>query len=443
MKKKGHDPKQSYAWLVWLEPALVLLLAPVFLFPSPHRSILFLFMPLIFVLHFFARRRIVEPSPANAPLGLLMFMVLVSLCATYDVSFSLPKVAGVLLGAAVFFVILNVTSSSRLLAQVLAVSILGMVALSMLGLLGTQWSPKVPILGSITAHLPPLIKGVPGAEEGFPPNAIGGTLILFLPLQIVVLLSSFRDQRKKPKLVLATLASIFITAGVLLLTQSRGAWIGLAVALLLLFAWMGRWGKWLALAVVVAGTILVFRVGPQKVGDSVMTGIGGAASFAPTMEVRSEIWNRAIYGISDFPFTGMGMNTFRKVVNVLYPLFLIPPDVDIASCHNQLLQTALDLGIPGLVAYVALLAVAMAMGIQVWRRAKEFWIRASAQGLVCGIVAQQVFGITDAIPLGAKVGIFFWVALGILAAMHRQTQIEDANQRSGRRWREISELRFL
>jgi len=61
------------------------------------------------------------------------------------------------------------------------------------------------------------------------------------------------------------------------------------------------------------------------------------------------------------------------------------------------------------------------MGIQVWRRSKDHCIGASAQGLVCGILAQQVFGITDAIPLGAKVGIFFWIVVGILAAMYRLT----------------------
>jgi hypothetical protein len=77
------------------------------------------------------------------------------------------------------------------------------------------------------------------------------------------------------------------------------------------------------------------------------------------------------------------------------------------------------------VAYVALLAAAITMGIQVWKRAQESWIRASAQGLVCGIVAQQVFGITDAIPLGAKVGIFFWVALGLLAAMHQIINLQN------------------
>jgi putative inorganic carbon (HCO3(-)) transporter len=69
------------------------------------------------------------------------------------------------------------------------------------------------------------------------------------------------------------------------------------------------------------------------------------------------------------------------------------------------------------------------MGIRIWRHAQQKWMRASAQGLVCGIMAQQVFGITDAIPLGAKVGIFFWVALGLLASMHVRDQRSEVRDR--------------
>ena len=38
-----------------------------------------------------------------------------------------------------------------------------------------------------------------------------------------------------------------------------------------------------------------------------------------------EIWSRALYALQDFPFTGVGLGAFRRVVNVLYPLFLVPP----------------------------------------------------------------------------------------------------------------------
>jgi putative inorganic carbon (hco3(-)) transporter len=419
--KKNNESKRLSNWMLWFEPALVILLAPVFLFPSPRRSLLFLLLPLLFVFHFMARKRCVEHSPANWPLYFLLVMVAVSLYATYDIAFSLPKIAGVLLGAAIYFAIINRIDSQRLLALLLGAFLIGGLVLSAMGILGTQWGQKIPMLGGVTSHLAPRIKGIPGAEEGFHPNAIAGGLVLFIPLQISLFFSLYHNRANK-KLMLPVAGSFAITCGVAILTQSRGGWIGLAVGLVLLFGWMFRWCRWLAFAALALAVILMFYLGPGKIGDAVMAGMGSTSSVVPSIEGRLEVWDRAIYGISDFPFTGMGMNTFRKVVHVLYPLFLASPDADIASCHNQLLQTALDLGIPGLVAYVALLAAAITMGIVVWRRSSVPWIRASAQGLACGILAQQVFGITDAIPLGAKVGIFFWIALGALAAMHRLTE---------------------
>jgi putative inorganic carbon (hco3(-)) transporter len=422
------ESKPFYNRLIWLEPALVILLAPVFLFPSPRRSLCFLFLPLIFVFHFAARKRCVERSPANRPLYLLLLTVAVSLYAC-DVRLSLPKVAGLILGAAIYFVIINLVDSRRLLACLISALLLSSLILSAMGILGTQWLQKVPVLGTVTAHLAPRIKGIPGAEEGFHPNAVAGGLILFLPLQLSLCLSVCRN-RKYRKRMFSVLGSMVIALGVVLLTQSRGGWIGLTAGLLILLGWMFRWSKWPALAALAGTIIFTFWVGPGKAGDAIMAGMGSNSSVISSIEGRKELWSRAIYGISDFPFTGMGMNAFRKEVHVLYPLLLTSPDKDIASCHNQLLQTALDLGIPGLIAYVALLAAAIAMGIVVGRRSSVPWIRASAQGLVCGILAQQVFGITDAIPLGAKVGIFFWIALGALAAMYRLTP--EIQNREGR-----------
>ncbi|MBU4225932.1 MAG: O-antigen ligase family protein [Chloroflexi bacterium] len=82
-----------------------------------------------------------------------------------------------------------------------------------------------------------------------------------------------------------------------------------------------------------------------------------------------EVWSRAIYGIQDFPFTGMGVNAFRKVVPVLYPLFTVSPDVDIGHAHNEFLQAGLDLGIPGLIAFSALYIGVFWMLADIWKAA--------------------------------------------------------------------------
>ena len=39
-------------------------------------------------------------------------------------------------------------------------------------------------------------------------------------------------------------------------------------------------------------------------------------------------------------------------------------------------------------------------------------------GLGCGQMAHLIFGMADSIPLGAKVGIIFWISLGLITATY-------------------------
>jgi putative inorganic carbon (HCO3(-)) transporter len=141
--------------------------------------------------------------------------------------------------------------------------------------------------------------------------------------------------------------------------------------------------------------------------------------MASNVSSRVELWSRAIYGIQDFPLTGMGMNAFRKVLPVLYPLFLISPDWDVAHAHNHLLQAALDLGLPGLVAYLSVWSLVGCLLVTVYRQSRRPADRTMAGGLGAGLIAHFAFSMTDAIPLGAKVGVLFWLALALSVALHR------------------------
>ena len=147
---------------------------------------------------------------------------------------------------------------------------------------------------------------------------------------------------------------------------------------------------------------------------------------------RCKLWSRALYGIQDFPFTGMGMNAFRKVVPVLYPLFSFPYQVDVASAHNHILQVGVELGISGMVAYVALWTSLLRLLLLVWRRSPDSDYRLIAAGLGWGLIAQFLYQMTDAIPLGAKLEIFFWVAMALsVAVLRRSGVVEHERLRGG------------
>ena len=121
----------------------------------------------------------------------------------------------------------------------------------------------------------------------------------------------------------------------------------------------------LAVGAVVAFAVLAFALGIPRVVDLAISRSG--PEMARNVSGRVELWSRALYGIHDFPFTGMGMNVFRKVMPGLYPTYMATPGFDVAHAHNHLLQAALDLGVPGLIAYLALWIGTAALLVRVYR----------------------------------------------------------------------------
>lgn len=464
-------------WL-WLGLA-----APFMLFPSPKRVLALFIVPgLWFIAWLVSRHRKVEcekgqsdepqgavilseinllvgpvpRTPINSSLLLLFFMVLISLYATYDIGVSLPKISGMVLGVGVFFSITRLGERASGWWTSL-IAYLGMGAgIAGIGLLGTAWfTNKITFLNPIISRLPGFEFGLPGVEAGFHPNEVAGSLLWVLPVLIVINVLLLHKRRTMMVTIgkWRTLIVLVVTGGamlllalIFLLTQSRGGYIGFTLTMLLLtlIALPTRW-RWLSLGVLLIALIALWIAIPQ-IGIEVIFDQVSESQLAsnPALSVnsfafRSEIWSRAIYGIQDFAFTGMGMNTFRKVVHVLYPLFLIAPDFDLGHAHNEFLQAALDLGIPGLIAFVGINIGALWMLIDIWRVASSslpitgswsFTTRALTLGLAGGLLAHMLFGLTDAVALGAKPGFLFWMLLGLITSLHNQIKVNRASDLS-------------
>ena len=431
-------------WLV------LILLTPFLLFPTPARTPALLVIPLLWLVVWIADGEPLVSTPLNGTLLLLSIMVLVSTWATYDIAFSLPKISGMVLGFGVFFALARAAQRPKGWMLSLIVFLGLGLGVAVLGLVGTHWfATKLSFLNPITERVPNLISGLQGAESGFHPNEIAGALTWVLPVLMVLSLSpSLRvGSGGWGVMVLLWLTTLFV-ATVFVLTQSRGGYIGLALTgvILLCIALPPRF-RWALLGlIVIAGLILGVVLSKDELVNTRDWIIGSGlttenALSLNTLEGRVEIWSRAIYGLQDFPFTGMGMNTFREVVHVLYPLFLVAPDVDLGHAHNEFLQVGLDLGIPGLIAFIALYLGALLMLFRLWRAlppnpqsltpnsptTTRHWQpttgnlqRAAVLGLGGGLLAHLIYGLTDAVAMGAKPGVLFWMLLGLVAGLHRQ-----------------------
>jgi putative inorganic carbon (HCO3(-)) transporter len=430
----------------WLWLALA---APLLVFPSPARSPALLAVPLLWLAAWIARPASPLPStPLNLPVLAMAVMVLVSALATPDLSFSLTKVSNLVLGFGICFALAREARRPAGLRIGLAMLVALAVGVALVSLLGTNWGGKLGPLSAITSRLAPRLTGLPGAEEGFNPNQVAGALLWVGPVLVwllfqpeMVFLSRRLGRAGRVVEKLGLLAATGLVLGTLALTQSRGGYLGAMAALVvgILFAIpnpVRRWAIVIVLAAAAVAATAVVAAGPEEVarrllfeslGAAESSGAVAASSALNTLESRVEIWSRALYGIQDFPFTGMGMNMFRRVVPLLYPLFTISPDIDIVHAHNEFLQAALDLGVPGLVAFAAIYLAAAWMLGRTWAGADSGLLsprltRALAVGLGSGLAGHLVYGMFDAVALGARPGALFWILLGLVCGLYAQTR---------------------
>ena len=360
-------------------------------------------------------------TPLDRPIAVLLLMIPVSLWVSFDLRLTLPKAGGLLTSFVLFYATVTFARTRKQSVQALSLYLLIGTIVATLGLVGTNWLYKNPLLSGITAALPKWIHGVPGATKGFHPNEVGGALLWFVPLQVALAVWSGRTGRLRTRAGIVLCATAVLTCLTLLLTQSRGAWLGLGVGLLLMGAWLDRRVRLLAVVLVLAAVAVLALQGTAWLESTLSEGIAPQVLGKSNWDFRLGVWRAALWGIADFPLTGMGMGTFRAARR-MYPLSTMPADYDFGHAHNGFLQAALDLGLPGLIAYTALWAQSARMVMASLRQVQDrdtviFW---TAIGFLGCLVSSFVFNWTDTIALGAKGSLPWWALLGLITSLFLQ-----------------------
>jgi hypothetical protein len=355
------------------------------------------------------------------PLALLLVQVFVACLRVPDLDFSLPKVAGIVLGISIFYALTILPPSGRSLGLGLYAFAGGGLILSLLGLSGMIWhavswwseKPFLKVVETFSRLIPRINLGLPGAETGFNANALGGTLLLFFPLAASFFFDSLilggkpsRDRRPIVKIAGWGLALVLMSV-TLFFTQSLICWMaaGLSIWLLLLDRrWKIRTGVVFAAIVgllFVSGTFRRAGFSAASASRFISTRVGGHVYY----------WRAGWDAIAAQPVWGVGPNRLRLDPRIGYGN---------AHAHNQFLHTGAELGLPALGAYILILAGAGSMGRAGWKTARKGWSRAAIRGLAAGQLAFFLFGLGDAIPLGSKAGLFFWGSLGLIVLAFRR-----------------------
>ena len=351
--------------------------------------------------------RLTTRTRADVAIAVMVLLIPVTLWVTPILDVTLSGALGLLLGVLLYYSIVNWAQRADRLGVLLVGAALMGAFLALGSPFYVAWNKSKAgfVPDSLYAHLNPI------TSDTVHPNVLAGALVLLAGIAFGPALFSWRSLSLARRVVFA--GSGLVITPVLLLSLSRGALIGLGAALALMVVLRWRFGWACVLGVGVVVLILAWQRGPTRVLEMVMAD----ARFSG-IDSRFDVWSRVVYAIRDFPFTGIGMGTFGEVIPTLYPLFISPWD-RVPHAHNLLLQIAVDLGIPGLVAWLAILLSVVASAWEVYREGRvrqDPWIAGLGAGLLGSQVALFSHGLLDAPVWGTRPAIVVWAIWGLAMA---------------------------
>ena len=471
--------KVAEVWMDRLFLGAVLAAAPLFLFPRARYSWVGIVLGGLLVARGAIWGRFLERTPLDWAIGGLGIMILATCFVVPDIEFSMGKIAGAVYGILLYYAAVAVIRTERAIKAGVYAFVLVGVGLAIIGVVGVLGVPPEPaferIQSGLTKNIPKHNWALPGAEAGINPNPVAGSLLWVIPLALFLAGATLgkgkRDEARGsgqeaegtgclayegpksvprevpergqglgpertgkssrapkpfskwlsriPGLLLFSLASVVLLAA-LFLSQSYGAWIALILSVWLI-GLSPKWKAWsLAGALVLCAAVYWIAPLRKAVAPLAILGTAGTGETAPTanvLQVKTEqrygLWTAGIAAIRRAPVLGVGLNRLRLDPSIGY---------ENAHAHNQFITTGAELGIPGLVAYIAILVGAGWMAWVIWKRSKDRWMRAAAMGLIAGQLAFHIFGLGDAITLGSKPNALFWVSLALITAIYKNSQ---------------------
>ncbi|NDJ60158.1 MAG: hypothetical protein GYB67_03485 [Chloroflexi bacterium] len=275
------------------------------------------------------------------------------------------------------------------------------------------------------------------------PNPFGGFMGLLAPLAITMALGygwrvclSLRTAYQSIRSADVLWAGFYgVAAGLIgvaaLLSWSRGAWLGLAVALMVVVFALPR-RIWQGIGLVAVITVLggglwlsgrlpasiVDRVNSAAVESFAFTDVRGV-NITPenyALIERFAHWQAAINMATARPWLGVGFGNYEAAYADHHVLNW---ELALGHAHNYYLNILAETGVIGLAAYLVLWG---SLGVMTWRtrRHPDIIARLTSVGLLGTWAYLSVHSLTDNLYVN-NLFLHLGVMLGLLAVLHRQT----------------------
>jgi len=223
---------------------------------------------------------------------------------------------------------------------------------------------------------------------------VGSYMFMHIVLSLYLLIITFMKKQLISFKTFWYVLSLMLFVTVLVLTQTRGAFLGLAVFLFLLvvfYLWFNRKKintlYYIVAALLIGGILFVGLLFQQKESPWVnnvllFKKITDVSLSDTTVESRLAIWQNSLKGYLDKPVLGWGEENFQYVFNKYFPTEIyhsINSEVWFDRPHNILIQHLIHGGIIGLGLYLAVFVYLIYALVKKYKKDQQwffsfFWI---------------------------------------------------------------------
>jgi putative inorganic carbon (hco3(-)) transporter len=265
------------------------------------------------------------------------------------------------------------------------------------------------------------------------PNLLAGYL---LPAVIFSLVAVFVWQGWIKKALALTM--FVVNTACLILTFSRGGWIGLVVAFLtvmaLLIYWWSIemppfWRTW-SLPIILGGLIGVLLLAMIFVEPVRLRVVSIFADRKDSSNnFRRNVWDAVFEMIRDRPIIGIGPG--HGSFNKIYPLYQRPRYTAL-SAYSILLEVTVETGFVGLAAFLWLVIVTFNTAflqmqrLRKLRSADGFWLI----GAIATMAGMLAHGTVDTVFYRPEVNSLWWLVVGLIASYYTYTPQDQSQEES-------------
>ena len=402
---------------LYIVAAAALIAFAMFVMTYPEAGVLLVFLLLPFMktmalaatviliaISFFVKlirgKRVIKFSPADIPVFMIAIFCILGGINSVDRASSIKKMLLYICFISMYFIVRNLIRSSKMFSRAIACCIVSLGIVSLLGIV--EYFIGTPTLGWLDTGTFDYIRG--RAVSTFEnPNVLGEFLILTIPLAFAFALEKQNDEISPRKRFASCIATV-LGCACLILTWSRGAWLGFAVSLLA-FALIASKKVFAALLIASPLASLLVFARNTAIFDRLTNFTDSSTSY------RLNIWKGSLRLIRDNLISGIGIG--EQAFSSVYPAYAVGGAEVAYHSHSLYLQLTAEMGIFALIFFAIFVFFLASRCFSYLQNCASIREKLVCIALFTGIFAFLFQGLTDFVFYNYRVFLYFWMMVGL------------------------------